>query len=173
MSAVWFRACAEMRARWRASLALAGVIGLAGGLVLGAATGARRQDSTFPLFRVAQNTAQLGIANSGQVFGFANVNFDYARRLPQVVDTAPFQAFLGFTTLVLLALIVGIPLGVAAGRWSWTTFSNQLGYVPEPVVRLLPIILTIPAALLLGNLIAALPARAAARTRPALVLRAE
>jgi ABC-type antimicrobial peptide transport system permease subunit len=77
------------------------------------------------------------------------------------------------TTLVLLALIVGIPLGIGAGRWSWTTFSNQLGYVPEPVVRLLPILLTIPAALLLGNLIAALPARAAARTRPAEVFRPE
>src|SRR5207237_2794617 len=49
-----------------------------------------------PLFRTAQNTAQLGIANSGRVFGFANVNFEYARRLPEVVDTAPFQAFLGF-----------------------------------------------------------------------------
>ena len=96
MSAVWMRARAELRARWRASLALAGVIGLAGGLVLGASAGARRQDSTFPLFRTAQNTAQLGIANSGRVFGFANVNFEYARRLPEVVDTAPFQAFLGF-----------------------------------------------------------------------------
>jgi len=96
MSAVWMRARAELRARWRASLALAGVIGLAGGLVLGASAGARRQDSTFPLFRTAQNTAQLGIANSGRVFGFANVNFEYARRLPEVVGTAPFQAFLGF-----------------------------------------------------------------------------
>jgi hypothetical protein len=63
---------------------------------LGAAAGARRQNSTFPLFRKAQNTAQLGIANSGQVFGFANVNFEYARRLPQVVDAASFHAFLAF-----------------------------------------------------------------------------
>ena len=77
------------------------------------------------------------------------------------------------TTLVLLALLVGIPLGIAAGRWSWTTFTNQLGYVPEPSVGLAPVLLTIPAALLLGNLIAALPARAAARTKPAMVLRAE
>src|SRR5205807_3746412 len=77
------------------------------------------------------------------------------------------------TTLVLIALLVGIPIGVAAGRWSWTTFANQLGYVPEPAVRLLPILLTIPAALLLGNLIAALPARAAARTSPAEVFRTD
>jgi ABC-type lipoprotein release transport system permease subunit len=90
------RARAELRANWRASLALAMVIGLAGGLVLGAAAGARRQDSTFPLFRTAQNTAQLGIANSGENFGFANVNFDYARHLPQVSDSALFWAYLGF-----------------------------------------------------------------------------
>jgi ABC-type lipoprotein release transport system permease subunit len=96
MSAVWIRARAELRARWRASLALAMVIGLAGGLVLGAAAGARRQDSTFPLFRKAQNTAQLGIANSGASFGFANVDFAYARRLPEVTDSALFWAYLGF-----------------------------------------------------------------------------
>jgi ABC-type lipoprotein release transport system permease subunit len=35
------------------------------------------------------------------------------------------------------------------------------------------VLLTIPAALLLGNLIAAFPARAAARTKPAMVLRTE
>ncbi|TMK53509.1 MAG: hypothetical protein E6G59_05480, partial [Actinobacteria bacterium] len=64
MSAVWMRARAELRARWRSSLGLALVIGLAGGLVIGAAAGARRQDATFPLFRASENTAQLGIANS-------------------------------------------------------------------------------------------------------------
>ena len=77
------------------------------------------------------------------------------------------------TTLVVLSLLVGIPLGIAAGRWSWTTFTNQLGYVPEPSVGLAPVLLTIPAALLIGNVIAALPARAAARTKPAVVLRTE
>jgi ABC-type lipoprotein release transport system permease subunit len=77
------------------------------------------------------------------------------------------------TTLVVLSLLIGIPLGIAAGRWSWTTFTNQLGYVPEPSIRLTPVLLTIPAALVIGNLIAALPARAAARTKPAVVLRTE
>ena len=90
------RARAELRARWRASLGLALVIGLAGGLVIGAAAGARRQDATFPLFRVSQNTAQLGIANSGIAFGFANVNFDYARHLPQVTDSALFAFYIAF-----------------------------------------------------------------------------
>ncbi|MGZ4205714.1 MAG: hypothetical protein ACXVES_10635, partial [Actinomycetota bacterium] len=95
MSAVWFHARAELRVRWRAAAALAIVVGLAGGLVMAAAAGARRQDATFPKFRVAQNTAQAGIANSGVFFGFANVDFAKAKRLPQVVDTAPFNFFIG------------------------------------------------------------------------------
>src|SRR5205823_9573940 len=96
MSAVWMRARAELRARWRASIALAIVIGLAGGMVIAAAAGARRQDSTFPKFRVAQNTVQAGIANSGAFFGFANVDFDRLIRLPQIVDFARFNFFIGF-----------------------------------------------------------------------------
>jgi putative ABC transport system permease protein len=77
------------------------------------------------------------------------------------------------TTLVVVALIIGIPAGIAAGRWSWTTFANQVGFVPESVVRSLPILITIPAAIVFGNLIATLPARAAAHTRPAEVFRTE
>ncbi|TMK83251.1 MAG: hypothetical protein E6G46_03825, partial [Actinobacteria bacterium] len=96
MGAVWMRARAELRARWRASLGLAVVIGLAGGLVIAAAAGARRQDATYPLFRKAQNTAQLGFANSGRSFGFANINFDYARSLPQVKDSALFDFYIAF-----------------------------------------------------------------------------
>jgi putative ABC transport system permease protein len=96
MTAVLLRLRSELRARWRASLGLALVIGLAGGLVIGAAAGARRQDATFPLFRKAQNTAQLGIANPGVAFGFANVDFDYARRLPQVTDSALFNGYIAF-----------------------------------------------------------------------------
>src|SRR6266571_5098992 len=96
MSAIWFRARAELRARWRASLALALVIGLAGGMVIAAAAGARRQDAAFPKFRASTNTAQTGIANSGDFFGFANVDFEKVAKLPQVVDSAPFHFFVGF-----------------------------------------------------------------------------
>jgi hypothetical protein len=96
MTAVWFRARAELRARWRASIGLALVIGLAGGMVIAAAAGARRQDSTFPKFRDATNTAQTGVVNSGAFFGFADVDFARAEKLPQVVDSAPWSAFVGF-----------------------------------------------------------------------------
>ena len=77
------------------------------------------------------------------------------------------------TTLLVIALILAIPVGFAAGRWSWDTFAGTIGFVPEPIVKWIPIIVLIPAAVVFGNLIAMLPARAAARTKPALVLRAE
>jgi ABC-type antimicrobial peptide transport system permease subunit len=87
----------------------------------------------------------------------------------QVWRTVAWQA----TTIVLVALAIGLPLGVAGGRWAWTIFADELGIVPEPVIPLAAILLVIPAGIIAANLIAALPARLAARTRPALVLRAE
>jgi ABC-type antimicrobial peptide transport system permease subunit len=52
-------------------------------------------------------------------------------------------------------------------------FAAQLGVLPEPAIPLTAILIAIPGALALANLIAAAPARAAARTRPATVLRSE
>jgi hypothetical protein len=87
----------------------------------------------------------------------------------QVSAAVAWQA----TTLVVLALLVGLPLGIAAGRWGWNLFANQLGIVPEPQVSILPLLLAIPATVLLANLIALLPGRAASRVSPAVVLRSE
>jgi hypothetical protein len=77
------------------------------------------------------------------------------------------------TTLTLLALALGIPIGIAVGRWIWTAFSNQLGIVPSPAVPLPTLLLAVPATLLLANLIAYLPGRAAGRVQAATVLRTE
>ena len=91
----------------------------------------------------------------------------FARR--QVGAVVAWQA----TTLMLVGLACGLPLGVAAGRWAWRSFAEELGIVPEPVVPALAVLLVVPAALAVANLLAALPGRAAALTRPALVLRSE
>jgi ABC-type lipoprotein release transport system permease subunit len=87
----------------------------------------------------------------------------------QVSAAVAWQA----TTLVIVALLLGIPLGIAAGRWGWNVFADELGIVPEPKVSLLPLLVTIPATLVLANLIALLPGRAASRVSPAVVLRSE
>ena len=88
---------------------------------------------------------------------------------PQVRGTLAWQA----TTLAAVALLIGLPTGVAAGRWGWRIFAGQLGVLPNPVVPPLAILIAVPAALLLANVVAALPGRAAARTQPARLLRSE
>jgi predicted lysophospholipase L1 biosynthesis ABC-type transport system permease subunit len=77
------------------------------------------------------------------------------------------------TTVVAIALLIGLPAGVAGGRWAWRVFAAQLGVLPEPAVPLAAIVIAIPGALVLANLIAAVPGQAAARTQPGAVLRAE
>jgi putative ABC transport system permease protein len=72
-----------------------------------------------------------------------------------------------------LALLVGLPLGVAVGRWAWALFSGGLGVPPGALVPLPFVLLMVPAAILLANAVAYWPARAAARLSPARVLRAE
>ena len=51
--------------------------------------------------------------------------------------------------------------------------SGQLGVLPDPAVPLVAIFASIPAALILANLAAALPGRTAAHAQPATVLRSE
>ncbi len=87
----------------------------------------------------------------------------------QVFATVAWQA----TTFAAIGVVVGLPLGVAIGRWIWHLFAEQIGVIPEPVTPLPLILLVAPAAVLLANLVAVLPARSGARTRPAIVLRAE
>jgi predicted lysophospholipase L1 biosynthesis ABC-type transport system permease subunit len=77
------------------------------------------------------------------------------------------------TTIALLAGAIGLPLGIAGGRWAWTLFADELGIVPEPVIPLVPILIVLPAAILVANLIAAVPATLAGRTPAALALRTE
>jgi ABC-type lipoprotein release transport system permease subunit len=87
----------------------------------------------------------------------------------QVSATVAWQA----TTLAAIALLVGLPLGVAAGRWAWVLVNQGLGSPAGPVTPTLAVLAVVPATILVANLVAALPARAAAATRPAVVLRSE
>ena len=77
------------------------------------------------------------------------------------------------TTFVVVALAIGVPLGVAAGRLAWSVFANHLGALSEPVTPSLSLLVTVAGAVLVANLIAAVPASIAGRMRPALVLRSE
>jgi hypothetical protein len=77
------------------------------------------------------------------------------------------------TIAVALGAIVGVPLGIALGRFLWDLFARQISVVPEPAVPGLPVVLIAVGALVLANVVAAVPGRMAARTPAALLLRAE
>ncbi len=72
-----------------------------------------------------------------------------------------------------VALVVGAPLGVAAGRWTWTLLADQLGLVAEAVTPLTPVLLLFPLTFLLANRVAAAAGWLAGRIRPAVALRTE
>jgi len=77
------------------------------------------------------------------------------------------------TVTAAIGLVIGIPLGIAAGRWLWLAFASELAAVPDPVIPAVSITLAAVAALILANLVAAVPGLRAARTPAATVLRAE
>jgi predicted lysophospholipase L1 biosynthesis ABC-type transport system permease subunit len=78
------------------------------------------------------------------------------------------------TTLTLLiAVAIGGPLGIAGGRLAWQGFARSLGAVPVVEVPVLALIVGLAALVVAGNLLASVPAAAAARTRAAAGLRAE
>lgn len=87
----------------------------------------------------------------------------------QVQAVVAWQA----TALTAVALVVGLPLGVALGRWTWMVFASSLGVPVDLVVPLVPVLLAIPVTLVLGNLAAALPGWRVSAVRPGIVLRSE
>jgi FtsX-like permease family len=88
---------------------------------------------------------------------------------PQVAAAVAWHA----TTVAAIGIFVGLPLGLAVGRFAWNVFAEDLGVVPEAVTPVAFTAALVPAAILLANLIAVLPGWTAARIQPAIVLKAE
>ncbi|HEU5387520.1 MAG TPA: ABC transporter permease [Streptosporangiaceae bacterium] len=75
--------------------------------------------------------------------------------------------------LAAVGIILGIPLGLALGRVLWHAAADTMPLAYEPPLAVLALALIVPLALLAANLLAAWPARRAARLRPAHILRTE
>jgi len=87
----------------------------------------------------------------------------------QLAATVAWQS----TLAVAAGALVGVPLGIALGRYLWDLFAGQINVIPEPSVPMLTVLLVIGGALAAANLVAAIPGRAAARVPAAALLRAE
>jgi hypothetical protein len=77
------------------------------------------------------------------------------------------------TVAVGIGTVVGVPAGIVVGRSLWTRFADAIHVVPQPTVSVPSIVLIAVGALILANIVAAIPARSAARTPATLLLRAE
>jgi FtsX-like permease family len=74
---------------------------------------------------------------------------------------------------VAIGTAVGIPLGIAVGRFLWARFAGELYVVPQPAISPATVLAVTASALTVATLMAILPGWRAARTPVADVLRAE
>ena len=87
----------------------------------------------------------------------------------QVRATVLWQA----TTLVSIGLLAGVPIGFVVGNRLWHAVAARLGVSPATAVPLMAVLLTIPAALVLVDVMALITARRPTRRLPAVALAAE
>jgi len=87
----------------------------------------------------------------------------------QLLRVVSWQA----TALATAALLVGLPLGLLAGRWAWLLFADSAGVGSQADVPVRLVLLVIPVTLVMAVLLAVVPGWTAARIRPALILRSE
>lgn len=87
----------------------------------------------------------------------------------QTRATVAWQA----TTLALVGLVFGVPLGVALGRTIWRVVAEGTPMLYAAPFAAIAVVLVPPAAVALANALAAWPAHVAARLRPAEALRTE
>jgi ABC-type antimicrobial peptide transport system permease subunit len=71
------------------------------------------------------------------------------------------------------ALVLGIPVGIVVGRIAWRSFASELGVVTEPTMPWPWLGLRVVGGLAVALAAAAVPARRAARTAAATILRSE
>ena len=98
---------------------------------------------------VVRRRREMGLLKA---LGFVNV---------QVGATVLWQA----TTVALVGIVIGIPLGIVVGRVVWDAFATNLGVVPVAVVPGLTIAALAIGVLVVANALAVIPAVTSARRR--------
>jgi predicted lysophospholipase L1 biosynthesis ABC-type transport system permease subunit len=126
-------------------------------LVSGLALGAVVALALTPIASVRQRRRDLALLKT---IGFVR---------GQLAAAVAWQA----SVVALIGIVIGIPLGIVAGRWLWNLFARQIYAVPYPTVSLASMALVAAGTIVLANVVAAVPARAAARTPTIVMLRAE
>ena len=126
---------------------LAGILALLGLAVLAqfAVASARRRRRDFAILRT------LGLLRG------------------QLIAITAWQA----AAMTALALLVGLPLGVAGGHWAWGLFAGEAGLSTGAITPLPLLLLTAPVAITAAIAVTLPSGRRSARLNPAAVLRSE
>jgi hypothetical protein len=106
---------------------------------------------------VSRRSREIGLL---KVLGFVN---------GQVVAAVGWQA----TTVALVGIVIGIPLGIIAGRGTWHAFASHLGVIPVSVVPVGLVGVLVVGVIVVANLLALGPAIVAARSKPGRLLRVQ
>jgi hypothetical protein len=77
------------------------------------------------------------------------------------------------TTVALVGVVVGVPVGIAAGHEVWRAFATNFGVVPDPVLPVWAVAAVAGGVLVVANVLAVGPALVSARQRPGPLLRSE
>jgi putative ABC transport system permease protein len=122
----------------------------------------------------------IGLLAAGTVLHLLSTSIRAARRDLAIVKAVgashgQLRGIVAWQSSIVMgiALLIGAPLGLIAGRWLWILVARNYGFVAAPAVPLVAIAAVTAGGLLFANLVALLPARTAARTPVALVLRTE
>jgi ABC-type lipoprotein release transport system permease subunit len=87
----------------------------------------------------------------------------------QVALAVAWQA----TTVALIGIVIGVPVGIGVGHVVWIAFAHSLGVLPETVVIGWAIAAVAGATVVVANVLAIGPAVVASHWRPASLLRSE
>jgi predicted lysophospholipase L1 biosynthesis ABC-type transport system permease subunit len=77
------------------------------------------------------------------------------------------------TTVAVIGIALGVPLGMATGRLAWDAFASNLGVEVEPIVTAWVVASIAAGTLVFANLLAVGPALVASRAKAASLLKAE
>jgi ABC-type antimicrobial peptide transport system permease subunit len=126
-------------------------------------------DPSLPLFAGA--TLAIGaIATMAHliVSSVRHRSYDFAvlKSLGFVRAQVRAAVFWQATTISIVALILGLPCGIVAGRWAWTALADRVGVIPQPTTPIVSLVLMVVAIIATTNLVAATPAVVASRMHP-------
>src|SRR5438067_1820008 len=125
VAAVWMAARAQLRRRWGATVALALLVGLAGGVVIAAVAGASRTESAMKRFVAFSRPEEVFVSVNGQAVGLGPA--------PGQQNAAPDPAAIA-ATLDDRARLVALPQVADVGRAPYMLMSpdkagNELGAI--------------------------------------------